>query len=804
MTSHSPASQAETLSSLQRLSRLTPRDAAVWRRLGYAHLSHGEWEAAAASYRSSIELEPECARAHNNLGQALMRLERRTEAIASYRRATQLAPEHASAHNNLGIALCEEGEIEAGLESYRRALALDPKLAEAHHNYGNALLRLQRPQEALQCYDRALVLKPESVAVLAAKGDALASLQRLDEALAAYESGIQRDPRDARLLGKAARVLLELRQPLRALDYRERALRHEPHSPVAHAKRASILNLLCRFEDSLECSQRAIALRPDYPQALASRAFALRQLHRYEEALATCERALGLDPDLLEPACTRAEVLFAMGQQAAARECILRILEVHPDRADMRTLLLMNHIPHVPLSGDEMDAARLEFTARFGDFERWIEANPQLEAETVVGSATPFSLAYQETSNLELLTRHGKLCRDLMSRWQQRNEVKVPGGAARPTNKLRVGIVSAHIRDHSVYRALVRGWLGQLDRHRLEIGVLHVGGNRDGETLWAQAHANFFVEGVRPLHEWIEAIRSLSLDVLLYPEIGMHKLTLQLASLRLAPHQLAAWGHPETTGLPTMDHYLSAQCFEPPEAQDYYCEKLVPLANLGCYYEPYALTPAAVDLRRRGIDSRRTLFVCAGMPFKYAPRHDHVFPEIARRVGHCQFVFFTAPMPRLTDNLQERLRAAFRDRDLEPADYLVFVPWQQPAEFFGLMRQASVFLDTLGFSGFNTVMQAIECDLPVVTFEGRFMRGRLGSGIMRRAELTDLVANTSEEYVALAVRLATDEDFRQDVRRRMESGKGRLFRDGAAIDSFAEFLTGLNSRPTPSSGSAPP
>jgi predicted O-linked N-acetylglucosamine transferase (SPINDLY family) len=192
------------------------------------------------------------------------------------------------------------------------------------------------------------------------------------------------------------------------------------------------------------------------------------------------------------------------------------------------------------------------------------------------------------------------------------------------------------------------------------------------------------------------------------------------------------------------------------------------------------------------------------MPFKYAPRHDHVFPEIARRVGHCQFVFFTAPMPRLTDNLQERLRAAFRTCDLEPADYLVFVPWQQPAEFFGLMRQASVFLDTLGFSGFNTVMQAIECDLPVVTFEGRFMRGRLGSGIMRRAELTDLVANTSEEYVALAVRLATDEDFRQDVRRRMESGKGRLFRDGAAIDSFTEFLTGLNSRPTPSSGSAPP
>ncbi len=147
----------------------------------------------------------------------------------------------------------------------------------------------------------------------------------------------------------------------------------------------------------------------------------------------------------------------------------------------------------------------------------------------------------------------------------------------------------------------------------------------------------------------------------------------------------------------------------------------------------------------------------------------------------------------MSENLRERLSAAFRDAGLEPADYLVFVPWQRPAEFFGLMQQANVFLDTIGFSGFNTIMQAIECGLPPVVFEGRFMRGRLGSGVMQRAGLPDVVARTSAEYCELAVRLATDTAFREDVRRRIESGKHRLYRDDAAVAGLAEFLEGLRS-----------
>ena len=66
----------------------------------------------------------------------------------------------------------------------------------------------------------------------------------------------------------------------------------------------------------------------------------------------------------------------------------------------------------------------------------------------------------------------------------------------------------------------------------------------------------------------------------------MDATTAKLAALRLAPVQAASWGHPETSGLPTIDYYLSAQALEPADAQENYTEKLVALPNLGCWLVP--------------------------------------------------------------------------------------------------------------------------------------------------------------------------------------------------------------------------
>jgi predicted O-linked N-acetylglucosamine transferase (SPINDLY family) len=238
---------------------------------------------------------------------------------------------------------------------------------------------------------------------------------------------------------------------------------------------------------------------------------------------------------------------------------------------------------------------------------------------------------------------------------------------------------------------------------------------------------------------------------------------------------------------------------EPPEAQAHYSEELVLLPGLGCSYPSPQLAPAAHDLRDLGIVTS-ALLVCPGTPFKYMPRHDRVFPEIARRLGECRFVFFTYRVPELSRKLHLRLRAAFSAHGLDADKFVSFVPWQSPERFRGLLAEARVFLDTLGFSGFNTAMQAVECGLPIVTREGRFMRGRFASGILKRLGLQELVARTEEDYIDLAVRICRDDAYRAHLRESIAARRSILFDDPAPIRALEQFLLRV-ARPRAAGGS---
>jgi predicted O-linked N-acetylglucosamine transferase (SPINDLY family) len=268
----------------------------------------------------------------------------------------------------------------------------------------------------------------------------------------------------------------------------------------------------------------------------------------------------------------------------------------------------------------------------------------------------------------------------------------------------------------------------------------------------------------------------------------MDTMAIKLACLRLAPVQVAAWGHPETTGLPTLDYFLSAEDLDPPGAQECYTERLIRLPHLGCFYSPQDVAGLDPDLEALGIDKSAPVLLCPGVPFKYAAEHDAVFPAIARLLGRCRFIFFIHQTRGLSETLAGRLRTVFAKAGLDANEFVVFIPWQTREAFHGLMKRADVFLDTIGFSGFNTAMQAVECGLPVVTREGRFLRGRLASGILKRMGLHELVAATEDEYVSLAAKLCQDAAHRARVRARIEQSRDVLFEDEAPIRALEDFL----------------
>ena len=131
--------------------------------------------------------------------------------------------------------------------------------------------------------------------------------------------------------------------------------------------------------------------------------------------------------------------------------------------------------------------------------------------------------------------------------------------------------------------------------------------------LQSRLHRRRFAAGERDFEAWDSALEAANLDAIVYTDLGMHPGTLALAALRLAPLQLALWGHPVTTGLETIDAFASSDLLEPADAQRHYLEPLHRLPGLGAWYDGpapvarqlYEETPESIARRERRIEQRR-------------------------------------------------------------------------------------------------------------------------------------------------------------------------------------------------------
>ena len=110
-------------------------------------------------------------------------------------------------------------------------------------------------------------------------------------------------------------------------------------------------------------------------------------------------------------------------------------------------------------------------------------------------------------------------------------------------------------------------------------------------------------------------IRNDRLHLLIFTDIGMAPETTMLAALRLAPAQCATWGHPTTSGLSTVDYFLSSEWMEPADAQQHYSERLVLFPGIGISVDkpapPKALMPRRCEFESRPFLELPKPFLCA-------------------------------------------------------------------------------------------------------------------------------------------------------------------------------------------------
>jgi len=353
------------------------------------------------------------------------------------------------------------------------------------------------------------------------------------------------------------------------------------------------------------------------------------------------------------------------------------------------------------------------------------------------------------------------------------------------SGRIRVGLISQFLRKHSIGRTS-RGLFAQLSRERFEVTAIFVAPVVDDEISQAiRRDAEHTVVVPKNLHQARGRIAQLQFDVLFYQDIGMEPFTYFLSFARLAPVQCVSFGHPDTTGVATVDYFISNDLYEPADARAHYSEQLFLLRGLGSLAYYYKPTPTQAKTRAAfGLAADRPLYLCPQNLFKVHPDMDDLIAAILRRDSKG----VVALVEGRVRGWSSLLRARWRNTLADVQDRIVFVPRMHEDDYLSLIQAADVMLDTVHFNGMNTSLEAFAVGTPVVTLPAAFQRGRHTQAMYRRMGLGDLVAGDAQNYVDLAVKLANDAEYRQSVRARIHEASHVLFEDAQVVREFERFI----------------
>jgi predicted O-linked N-acetylglucosamine transferase (SPINDLY family) len=350
-----------------------------------------------------------------------------------------------------------------------------------------------------------------------------------------------------------------------------------------------------------------------------------------------------------------------------------------------------------------------------------------------------------------------------------------------PKRRMKIGFASHFFRAHSIANTS-RGLIEHLDRDAHEVFLIRLGPSSGDESavLMDKAADHVVTVPYDNLEKAREIVAGLELDILFYQDIGLEPLSYLLAFSRLAPVQLTSFGHPDTTGIANLDYFLSSENYEVEGAARDYSERLMLIPGAGTlsyYYRPP--TASARSRESFGLHASDKVYLCPQALFKIHPVMDELFEAILENDAKATIV--------LLDPLDEELRPALERRFAQSISELrhriVFVKQLPYPEFLALLACSDVILDTVHFNGQNTNLEALAMQMPVVTLPGRLQRERHTYGMYRAMGFAELVAGTADEYVALALRVANDANYREHCRARIGALSGVLYENADFVRS---------------------
>jgi predicted O-linked N-acetylglucosamine transferase (SPINDLY family) len=772
----------EALDHYRKAARLDPRYADPHNNIGWLYNLLGKPEEAIDCLRKALRLRPEFPEAHNNLGNAYLLLKQEQDALACFREAVRQRPDFAEALNNIAMVLIARGQQDEAVALLERALRARPEYADALVNLSWAYLEKGEWQRCAGAASQALRLNPDSPAVHNNLGNALLGLGRAQEAAEQFLAALRLRPDFSQALENLGLALIRLGRPEEAVGSLARAARLDPSRPGVLNNLAFALTAQGRWEDAVKAACAALKRRPEFPEAYNNLGLSCIHLRQPEPARAALEHAVRLKPEFADAQNNLGWALVELGQFARAVEVLRECLRLRPDFPEA-----LNNLGLACNQLKQLDDA-------LASYRRAVELRPDF-AEALGGMGDVYGgmgwhdeavAAYRRSialkpdmaanySNL-LFTLHylpdltpEDVFREHLA-WARHHAVppapdRPHPNSRDPERRLRVGYVSADFARH------VMGWyiqpvLEAHDQERFEVFCYSNVKRPDDLSRYLEGLADHW----RPIFglsddQAEEMIRRDGIDVLVDLSNHTGGNRLPLFARRPAPVQATHLGLQYTTGNPAIDYRITDTGCDPPGlTEPYNTEELVRLPEVSLCYRANVTVevnelPAA--------SSGRVTFGFFNNFAKITPRSIAAWAQILGRLPDSRLILVESPSAAAN----RRLLAALADLGVE-SGRVTMVGRQSRQDYYRMYNRVDLTLDSFPFTGCFTTCDSLWMGVALVTLEGRSSMARQGVSLLSHLGLSDLIAQTTEDYVERTVSLAQDlprlAGLRVTLRDRME------------------------------------
>lgn len=663
--------------------------------------------------------------------------------------------------------LVSQGQFQQALSQVRARLQQEPGSAFYWLMLGNIWLACEQWPAAQQAFEQALQSAPDEAGIWSNLGWAQARQLDFEAAAAAYA----------------------------------RALRLEPNLPEAWSNLASLQLSQGQYQAAQTSLVRCLALAPQYYPALLLQG----RLHLLQDdrpaAIQWLQRLCTAWPQQHEAWRDLSCLQLEAGQLSLAEQTLRQGLPQVAFKAELQMLLGR-------ISGwqGDVEVARVcyaqalqirpdplwQFVAATGHPETWFCEAPEAQQKYLDHLAQIFALQSRRPLaparylqdgfwlNIDTLWHLAYFTRSNLLPYKQayaacfaRPETPTHSPVTTRTTKepLHLGVVVT-ARHEGIFCQLALGLLQALTAHQIQVTFFC-----RPDPILSRYPAASVQAPAATLMGLAAQIQQAGVDILYHWEVGSDSRNAFLPLLNPAPVQLTSWGTPVTTGLPTLDYYLSSTLLEPPDAQNHYSETLICLATLpGWLVKTAPPPPADADLH---LPAGR-LYACLQNPLKLSPDFAETLQVIVRQDPEAHILLLQSRSAWVTQRAQ-RLFAAASER-------IHWLPLMPRERYLQVLQQANVVLDTFFYSGGQTTDDALSLGLPIVTLPGNSARSRLCAGRYLQMQIHDALAQDPTHYVQLALAIARRDPAACPLRQAIAAKQDQLFAQERTVSELAEVL----------------